>query len=263
MPTLTLRDTSTLYYEQHGQGDDLILVSGFNCDHSVWETVLASLAAKFTVTIFDNRGIGKSLNTREFTIDDMAADIIALMDHLNIEKAHIAGHSMGTKIGMHFALTYPDRLNKLLLLNPQATPIDYPLTEIGDITQKLLELNVPLSLILRSNLLWAYSENFYRNQKALDERVAGHTKMLKTVTPIGIAGQKTALLTDQSQTLSHIQAKTLVIAGKQDVLLLPEHSAFMAKHIPHAQLILMDQCAHMPQFDQPKKLVEHMLDFLK
>lgn len=263
MPTLTLPDQSIMHYKQQGQGDNLILISGFSADHSVWNPVLAGLAAKFTVTIFDNRGIGKSLISSDFTIHDMVTDIIALMDHLNISKAHVAGHSMGTKVAMEFAAAYPERLDKLILLNGQATPMDFPLTEIGAITQELIELGVPSSVISRSNSLWAYSEGVCRNKSLYESILARNAEVGKTLSPLALKCKRQVLLTDQSERLNQISAETLVFTGNQDILILPEHSTSLANQIPNTTLVEVDHCAHVPQYDQPKELTRHMLEFLK
>ncbi len=95
MPVTTANGLD-LYYELHGQGDPLVLIAGFTCDHTFWEGILGKLAKQFQVLIFDNRGAGRSsCPDLPYTVDDMALDAIALIESLQLKKPHLLGHSLG------------------------------------------------------------------------------------------------------------------------------------------------------------------------
>ena len=87
----------------------------------MWLAVAPPLSEHLKVITFDNRGCGKSDRPEgPYSLDDYADDILGLMDHLNLEKANLMGYALGAMIVMHFALKYPDRIDKLVLLNTVA-----------------------------------------------------------------------------------------------------------------------------------------------
>lgn len=106
-----------LHYQQHGQGSDIILVHGVTSNLSYWLlTVLPKLMERHHVTIYDLRGHGFSDMPRTgYTSRDMAEDLQGLMDGLDIERAHIVGHSFGGAIALHFAAQYPERVHSLVI----------------------------------------------------------------------------------------------------------------------------------------------------
>ncbi|MGI6790618.1 alpha/beta fold hydrolase [Aminivibrio sp.] len=102
-----------LYYEVHGDGPPLLLVAGLASDVSSWQTVLPALSEHFRVIIVDNRGIGRSIpEDAPVSVDLMADDCAALIDHLGYGPVHILGHSMGGFTALSLAARYPGRVNK-------------------------------------------------------------------------------------------------------------------------------------------------------
>src|SRR5262249_35957924 len=112
MPLQRLATGIDLYYETHGQGEPLVLIpaTGFAAD--VWlPAQVPALAESTQVIVFDPRGCGRSSQpSTEYTIGDMAADVVGLLDHLGLGAAHILGHSMGGRIGLAMALDSPRRV---------------------------------------------------------------------------------------------------------------------------------------------------------
>ena len=116
MPVLTLEDGGQLHYEVHGSGPPLFLVPGLGGLGSFWQPHMAALAERFTVVLHDHRGTGQSsLERIDFSVGQMAGDVLELMDHLGIGRTHLVGHSTGGAIGQTIALDAPDRLERLVL----------------------------------------------------------------------------------------------------------------------------------------------------
>ena len=108
-------------YVRKGTGKPLVLVHGYPLDHTIWNEVVPFLESDFDIILPDLRGFGASyLVEGQYKITDMAADIAGLLDQLDIEKAVIAGHSMGGYISLAFARTYPERVAGLGLVASQA-----------------------------------------------------------------------------------------------------------------------------------------------
>ncbi len=109
------------HYQRSGTGPDVILIHGVTGDLSIWFLceAMGILGRSFRVTAFDLRGHGYSgLSQDGFTSSDQAADVLAIMDALEIEHAALAGHSFGAVIAMHAAVLFPDRVDALVLSDP-------------------------------------------------------------------------------------------------------------------------------------------------
>jgi pimeloyl-ACP methyl ester carboxylesterase len=117
MPIVQLDTGVDLYYESHGQGQPLILIPGTGFSGDVWDLYQTSaLAKKVNVITFDQRGCGRtSAPTGVYTIEDMACDVASLMNVIGIESAHILGHSMGGRMAIALALSYPRKVRSLFL----------------------------------------------------------------------------------------------------------------------------------------------------
>lgn len=110
-----------LYYELHGpeDGEPLLLSSGLGGSASYWQPNLEAFATRFRVIVYDHRGTGRSdpALPETLSVDDMAQDVIALLDALEIDRAHVVGHALGGLIGMTLALAAPKRIRRLMVLN--------------------------------------------------------------------------------------------------------------------------------------------------
>lgn len=110
-----------LYYETHGADDapPLILSSGLGGSATYWQPNIPALAEHFRIIAYDHRGTGRSDRALPdtVTVDDFADDILSLMDALAIEHANLVGHAAGGVAGLALALTAPDRLDKLVVVN--------------------------------------------------------------------------------------------------------------------------------------------------
>jgi len=105
-----------IYYEVTGEGEPLILVMGLGADHLAWALQVGPLSEHFKVVTFDNRDCGQSTYAQgPYEITDLAADTIALADHLELESFHLLGASMGGAVAQEIALGWQDRVRTLTL----------------------------------------------------------------------------------------------------------------------------------------------------
>src|SRR6476660_4089596 len=144
-----------LYYERQGVGFPVLFVTGLSGFASFWQEQVAAFSRKFDVVTHDHRGIGQSDPTRSgFTVDRMAADVIGLMDALEIERAHVVGHSTGGAIAQILAIEHPNRLASVVLSATWTKPDAYFRRLFGLRKDILLRL-VP-SAYVHSNSLFLY-----------------------------------------------------------------------------------------------------------
>ena len=120
MKTAHLNGTTIAYADTGGDSPPVILSHGFLMDHSMFDAQVAALSATHRVITWDERGFGGTRATGDFTYWDSANDVLALMDHLDIESAVVGGMSQGGFLSLRVALTAPERVKALILLDTQA-----------------------------------------------------------------------------------------------------------------------------------------------
>src|ERR1700712_3815966 len=114
MPTLE-RPDGTLVYDVTGAGPPLFLVTGLGGSRGYWASILPELSARFTVVTHVHMGTGQTVSRRTtHSVEALAADVVALMDHLGIAKNHLVGHSTGAAVGQGMAQDTPERLDHVV-----------------------------------------------------------------------------------------------------------------------------------------------------
>lgn len=252
-----------IYYEQHGSGDDLILIGGLSADHQVWKSSLRIFSKHFRVLIFDSRGAGQSsAPDMLYSIELMASDTIQLMQHLRIQKAHIVGHSMGGCIAQQIAISHPTFLNKLVLVGSRAKRSELA-SLLLNMKLKLQKENISDELLAEYVMPFLFSESFLKNklnvkgfiqwtlQNKHPQSLLGYEKQLHAVKDF-----------NSSQQLSKILAETLIIIGDADILVPEKAAQEMVNLMPNATLNIIPDCAHMPHVEQAKIFAESVLTFL-
>jgi pimeloyl-ACP methyl ester carboxylesterase len=116
MPNIKLPTGVDLYYEIHGRGEPLIFVPSTAYSGEVWKPSQMPLADSLNLIFHDPRGCGRSVAIQQvYTIEQMASDIVALMDLLKITSGHFIGHSMGGRIALSLAQNFPGRVKSLIM----------------------------------------------------------------------------------------------------------------------------------------------------
>ncbi|EOT42812.1 MULTISPECIES: alpha/beta fold hydrolase [Enterococcus] len=211
---ITLSDQTKLYYERYGAGKPLIFLHGNNSSGRYFQKQVPFFAQYFDCLIVDTRGHGRSNNyAKELNFRLLAGDLAEVMEQLNLSKASILGFSDGANLAMVFAHIFPEKVDRLILnsgnyrLNGEkwATKI---VTQLGYFVFAFLGL---------------FSPAFYRQKNMLG--------LMIDDLPIST--------TD----LSHITAKTLVIAGTHD-LIKTRHTKKIAALLPNSKLVFIDNAGH-------------------
>lgn len=262
MPFVNANDIE-IYYEIHGEGIPLILVSGFTAHHLEWKEYIPALSKRYKVILMDNRGAGETdAPETSYSIKMMAEDIVGLMDALSIPDAHFLGHSMGAAIVMQMCIEHHDRVRKAILCGGYAEVPSHAKLQLKT-TSKLFQLDVPFELIFEGILPWLYSESFLKNPDNL-KRVM-HEKMHDPFpqSPAGYLGQLDALLQlDLKEDLGKIVAKTLVIAGEQDLYIPSFCTHYLMKHIPNAKIAVIKEQGHLFNLEKPQEVMDLTTKFL-
>ena len=206
-----------LYFEVHGEGPPLVLVMGIGYDARLWTLAqVPALAHTFQVVIFDNRDAGRSSKAAApYTIADMADDVAALMDALDITRAHLLGLSMGGMIAQEFALRHADRLHRLVLSGCGAAPARVAFDPIR--TWNWVKANDKGGEVFaRQQFTWLFSTAFLRNPDAVQQTISLLSSNPDPVGPEAYNRQAQAYLRhDAFDRLADVESPTLVIVGEQ------------------------------------------------
>jgi 3-oxoadipate enol-lactonase len=255
-----------LFYEIHGAGPPLVLVMGIGYDSSLWTLQqVPVLATRFRVVLLDNRDAGRSSRAdHPYAIADMADDVAGLLDALDIQRTHLLGLSMGSMIGMEFALRHADRLDRLVLAGPGAAPARSAVDPIS--IWNWVKANDPGGEVFGAQqLTWLFSSAFLRNQQAVQETVAVLASNPNPVEPEAYGRQAQAYLRfDGLDRLGGIKAATLVIVGEQDLLTPPWVAREVAGAIPAArfEMVTGDGASHVLPLERPDDFNQLVINFL-
>ena len=233
-----------------GLGDGLRSTKGTALPMAVMYRMFAKA---FTVYAFSR----KNALPEGYTTRDMARDQAEAMELLGIERADIFGVSMGGMIAQHFAVDYPEKVNKLILTVTSARSNPILRESIQEWVSCAMEGDH--TALMDSNLRRIYSEDYYRRNKCLAPILGKLTKP-KTYDRFFVQAEA-CLCHDAYAHLGEIQAPTLVIGGEKDQCLGSEASGEIAAAIPGAQLIMYDQRGH-GLYEEAKDFNQVVMGFL-
>lgn len=264
MPKVKVNDIN-IYYEIHGKGYPFLLIRGLSSDVYRWPPdFIAELSKHFKVILFDNRGAGRTDKPDiKYSIKMMADDTIGLMKVLNIEKVHILGYSMGGSIAQEIALNYPEKVKNLILCSAGCGgPKSIPASE--EVRKLLTNNRAGLSdeKLLKKIITVYFTESFIQNKPdEVDEYI--RRSLLAPIPPHSYRRQLMAAFSFNSyERLKNITVPTLVLSGKEDILVPHENSILLAEHIPGAKITLLDNLGHGLFTPKPLLLAKTIIEFL-
>lgn len=262
MPKIKINDIS-MYYEIHGEGEPLVLISGFSVDHVIWDELVLRLKNHYKIIIFDNRGSGQTdVIHKPYTIAEMSHDTAQLCHHLNIKKAHFIGNSMGGFILQHLAYHYPQLVQTAIISN-SATSIKCNFHFYLDAQLELLKAKAPLSALIKASCTWVYSYTFLTRPQMLDNQIELGLNAPYPFTIEGYESQYAALCQfDSSDWLHKITIPTLVVGGDEDMIFPEPLIKNLVSHIPRAKYYSFRHCGHLPFMEYPDEFAKVANEFM-
>ena len=257
-----------IHYKIQGEGDPLIMISGFGSTQSDWRFQTSAFKVRYRVITFDNRGVGKSDKPAgPYSTKMMAADTIGLMDHLGIQKAHVLGASMGGMIAQELAINYPERVNKLVLactfaVRDKASESTPKSSQGKELYTKSRPSEPRIRKYFDALSGLAFNRRSYRIFITLMMKVM--SRLTSPSATVGFSGQLDAVLTHNTiDRLKLIQAPTLVITGTQDRLINPTSSDVITNPIPKARLVKLEGGSHAFFIEMRSQFNKEVLNFLE
>ena len=251
-------------YNISGEGDPVILIGGFTMTKESWGLQEAAMSKHLRVITFDNRGAGQTvISSESFTVADMAADTIGLMNALGIDTAHIFGVSMGGLISQILLLDYPDRIKKAVLgcTTHGGRHAVQAENEVMALLGEAADPAIPAEKAVRRRVPILFAEQFIRDEP---EKLEGFIRLSirHWPTPEGASGQMKALsVFNSKRRLGEIRRPVLVITGDEDRMMPPENSRLLADAIPGSELYIVDGAGHSFYQEKPDEVNRVLIDF--
>jgi aminoacrylate hydrolase len=251
-----------LYVEEHGEGEPLLLVAGLGGSGKFWRAQVPALSQRFRVILHDHRGVGRSgPGPIVSNAGELADDLLRLMDALQLDSAHLVGHSTGGAIGQHIALKAPSRLKSLVLSASWAGPT--PLFVQTFMTRRDVLINSgPLNYYMVGNLLacpaWWLQPKFRSTQEYFAERLSEYPGL-----DVELGRLNAVMSHDLRHRVREIKVPTLVICARDDQLTPPGMSEELAQLIPGARLEVLPEGGHFCPATVTDRYNECILGFLE
>jgi aminoacrylate hydrolase len=230
-----------LYYDVSGEGPPLVFAAGLGGLGSFWQPHVEAFASRFTVITYDHRGSGRSTKSpAPYTIEGMGQDVLALLDHLNVESVQLVGHSTGGVIGQRLASRFPARIERLVLSSTWTHCDAYfrrLFTLRRDIvTQSDTDLYARLTTLLLYPIPWIVAN---------DKAIIDEGSIVGAADRAIVASKIDALLGfDGRGELSAIRCPTLVVAAHDDVTVPSYFSRAIAASIGNSRISILEHGGH-------------------
>lgn len=260
MSSINLGDIQ-LAYTDTGLGQPVVLLHGYPFNRSLWNEQVSALSNSFRVITPDLRGLGESDATQgAATMNRMAQDVAALLDHLGVSRAVVGGLSMGGYVALAFYKQFRSRVRSLVLADTRAQAD----TEEGKQTrfqQAEKALAEGMAGIADSMLPKLLTPETVSKHPEVVKRV--RDMMLKTK-PEGAAGALLGMAEreDQTSLLSQISCPTLILVGKEDPITPVADSEKMHREIAGSRLVVIENAAHVSNLERTDQFNEELMRFL-
>lgn len=243
-----------LYYEQHGEGEDLVFLHGAGGNHLVWWQQLAEFTAHYRCTVYDARGWGRSRGEMALGRFALGTDLIALLDHLGMESVHIVAQSMGGRA-----------VAGLLRLDAgRAKSIVYSGTNGGVANERIRRLQDQLRDLRGNGGLreHALSAEFEQREPALS-LLYRQLNAINPPRPRGMLGRPPPTCRgSMHETIAAAGVPVLFVVGEHDLITSPELIGEAQRLVPGAQLAVIEGAGHSAYFENPVAWNAAVGDFL-
>ena len=248
-----------VFHVSEGAADapSLVLLDSLGSDLSMWDPQVAPLARRFRVIRFDLRGHGRSpVPPGPYQIADLAGDVLALLDRLEVERANLCGLSLGGMIALWLGEHAPDRVDRLVLCCTSARLEPSEAWTARAATVRTQGMGAVADPVVGRWFTPPYAARH-------PELVARMRAMIASQPADGYASCCEAIAAmDLRSALASVRAPTLLIAGAEDAAIPPEHSERIAAAIEGARVVIVPGAAHLANVEQPERVTAAILEHL-
>ncbi|MFQ3789565.1 3-oxoadipate enol-lactonase [Halomonas sp. A29] len=259
-PVQTMINGINVNYSITGdQGPWIVMSHSLGCDLAMWDRQLDALQSEYRLLRYDTRGHGQSEGSEPpYTLELLADDALALMDHVGVDKAHWLGFSMGGMIGQVFALKNPERLHSLILADTTSEHTSTPHSMWAERIRIAREEGVQ-ALVGPAIGRW-FTERFRAEDPDETRRIA---TMIGDTSVNGWCGCCAAIADVQTTNRLHeIACPALVIVGEYDIGTPLDAALTIHRNLKESTLVVISDAAHMTCVEQPEQFNRALKQFL-
>ena len=264
-------DDINIYYEIHGKGIPLIFIMGQSGHVKHFKSSLLFrdfemlIFKKFKTIIFDNRGIGQTDDgDKQYTIKTLADDVAGLIDTLKFGRVNILGFSMGGMIAQELIIDYPEKVEKAVIGSTHCGRPKYIMPSMELFSGKSpFQEGVTPEEVIKSQIPLVYSAGFIKTHPDYIESIIQN--YISHPVPLEVhRKQVNAVLRFKShRRLKNIQVPTLILHGKQDLLVPPQNAEILADLIPGAKIKLFENSGHGLVTEHVEAIMDVIIDFIR
>ncbi len=255
-----------IFYTLDGQADNppLVILNGIMMSHKSWEMFIPALKQHFHVIRLDMLDQGESDKMEGDYHQKLQADMLAgLIDHLNLDKVHIAGISYGGNVALQFARHYPEKIVKMVLFNAVAKTNAW-LRDVGRAWNRIAKSRDG-EAYYHAAIPLIYSPTFYT--KRIEWMEARKETLIPVFSTPAFLDAMTRLTRsaeshDVSDALHEIKTPTLVVAADQDELTPPHEQRKIVTTMPNARLITFHETGHASMYERPELFTMTLIGYL-
>ncbi|UCF32950.1 MAG: alpha/beta fold hydrolase [Phycisphaerales bacterium] len=256
-------DGTALYYEVLGQGEPLVMIHGGLLDHRMWDDQFDVFAKRYKVIRYDARGHGLT-NGPSGSFHDHE-DLLRLLQHLGVERAHVMGLSMGGRIAVDLALEHPEMVKSLIPVSSGLSGYNFTGPDFLENTKNLREAYRKGDYALATEWFQrAWTDGPERTPEQVDPKVRErvHWMIFHCIQPGRNLAQALSPEPPAISRLGEIKVPMLIILGDLDMSDIHVIVDKLAKDVEQAQKVVMPNAAHMVNMEQPVAFNKAVLEFL-
>ncbi len=245
-----------------GKGEPLLILHGLFGMSDNWKTLGMKFAEDYEVHLIDQRNHGRSFHADDFSYELMVQDLLEYTDHYQLDKVNMIGHSMGGKTAMLFAVNYPEKLKKLIIvdISPKYYPIHHQIIvgaleslnfdslhsrkEIDKVLQEYIEEESIRQFVMK---------NIYRIEKDKFAFRFNLTSISKHLAEVGKA------LSSKSK----YYGDTLFLKGERSGYILKSDEELIKEHFPNSKIEKISNAGHWLHAENPVEFYQKLMNFMK
>ena len=248
-------------YLEAGSGWPLVLLHAFPLSADMWQPQLEAPPGGWRLIAPDLRGLGPARRPPAATMDDMAADVVVLLDALRLERAMIAGVSMGGYVALALFRTAPERCSGIVLVNSRAGA-DSPEARAGRDRMIALVRERGAAAVADEMLPRLLGRTSRASRPDVEPLVR---RLIEANAPEGIAGALEAMKNrpDSTPMLPSVGRPALVVRGAEDEIIAAEEAERLDRQLPRSQLVTLPDAGHLCSLEAPADFNEALGNFLR
>ena len=264
MPTVEANGID-IYYETQGEGEPLVLIPYLAADQACYAFQVAEYAKHFTCFSVDLRGAGLSGKPEgHYTTELFADDLAAFMQAAGVDRAHVAGLSLGAATGMWLAAKHSERVASLSLHSAWDSSDAFLRVVVEGWRVMAQALGSVTDMVIQGIFPWCFTPGLYAARPEYVDSLADFVRSRPMPPVDAFLRQSQAVLShDAREVLGAIQAPTLITFGQHDMVTSTRFAGPLTAAIPDTDLVVFEHCAHAPIYEDVDGFNQRTLAFLR